>query len=168
MVNEASINILDMLDTAEKALENGEAVQEDIFEKLQQIFRHVLSRSDCPCGSGKQFFECCRARWLPIQRGQKKIGQEQREARKDTVRNDNSHKGTPMEGLTPVCMVAISKEGQPVVHPANPNADPLNVAQILLMAYNTLLTDTLRESFKVAQGALNGSPQAPQGPIVKP
>ena len=146
------------LTEAEACLERGESVPEEVYKALDKTYGQVLGRSECPCRSGKQFFECCRLRWQVVERGQKKIAHESREQKKEDARAEN-RAGTPAEKVRLVCSIGIGENGRMIVNPSDENADPTAVAKLILLAYHGLMTDTMLDGFDQLGEAINNMAQ---------
>lgn len=134
-----------------KTIQEGGKVEEGTMKELNMAYSRATNAGDCPCGSGEVFFRCCRNDWQTV------AGSVRKAQKQERVEHKQQRKDTQW-----VCRVGMLN-GSPIVEPIGQAAPPMQVAHLLLMAYNMLNNEAVMETVRMlAQSQPNqrmGTPQ---------
>jgi hypothetical protein len=144
---------------------------EDQMKSLQ-AYHGTTNNSDCPCGSGKSFQECCKRDYIALGRAVKGMKREQHEGKKVEHRREAAEQRA-VDKADVVCRILLTNQG-PMVDLGESDerwqrTHPFELASVILGVYHNLMCEAVVANIQGACSKLysmvtegNGAP--PPGP----
>jgi len=126
-----------------QSIEKNEPILASVIMRLKTVFSKAMNNNPCPCGSDKNYSNCCKVDWTIIQRSISSFKSEQKDERKEET------KSGIVDRVNWVCKCGIHKDtGAPVVMPVDEGRKmhSFGVANLLLDSYNHVNNQTMVET----------------------
>lgn len=141
---------------------------------LRGAYGKANNNAACPCGSGRNFADCCKQLWQVAERGEKVIKKGvKREAKRQAKEEKRAAKNDVW-----FCKLGVDEKGRPIVDTKDMEGDKLDgfsLAGFVLSAYHSLLIEGQIMMVNGACGKLHrhilsqlAGPSKPPLGVVKP